>query len=81
MSTPVKTLPFPQRQIVPIAPGEFSIQQLTMIREAILCVVDEGNRDGLVWMLDTEDEDRANQDRLDFCDAVQSYLVDRTVKL
>jgi hypothetical protein len=97
MSTPVKTIQFPQRQIIGVAQGvsagdravnldfgvEFSIQQLAMIREAVLSVVDDTPR--LIWENQfTEfvaDRDAIiNEQRLRLCDAVQKYITDRTMK-
>ncbi len=57
---------------------DFSIIQLTTIREAILSVLDSE-----IWCFDASDmisEDMANEDRLKFCDAVQTYLVKEAQK-
>ncbi len=58
---------------------DFSIIQLTTIREAVLSTLDSQ-----IWHFDTDDmsvsEDMANEDRLKFCDAVQTYLVKEAQK-
>ncbi len=54
---------------------DFSIIQLTTIREAILSTLDSQ-----VWLFDMVDEDKANENRLKFCDAVQTYLIKEAQK-
>ncbi len=66
---------------------DFSIIQLTTIREAILSVVDEGctcnSGEKHRWELYEDDpraQDAANMQRLRFCDAVQTYLIKEAQK-
>jgi len=54
-------------------PTGITINDLALIRVAILSVVDRG----CPWLLYAADEALANQERLDFCDAVANYITDR----
>lgn len=62
--------------------SKMTVGDLALIRAAILTVIDDG--DGCAagaeysrkpWLIDHENEDLANDQRLRFCDAVQRQIV------
>lgn len=63
--------------------SRINVHDLTLIREALLSVIDDGDpkpRDPKLrkdWLLYSVNETIANDARLRFCDAVQRYIVAR----
>lgn len=60
--------------------SKISIHDLVTIREAILDQIDDGPKGRERWHFyedDVTSENGANADRLDFCDAVQAFIVAR----
>lgn len=51
-----------------------SVPDLQALRAIILAVLDEGDPDGKQWEFYAEDEALANNERLDFCDAIQQRI-------
>ena len=53
-----------------------NVRDLALIRRAILSVIDTGcdKHWQQPWLLNADDEALANDERLRFCDAVQSYI-------
>ncbi len=60
---------------------DFTIHQLSELRSAILTCLDDGDvKSGRMdrrWMLYDDDEDVANEQRLDFCDEVAGIIIKR----
>lgn len=53
---------------------KLSQPDLRELRAIILGVIDAGDMNGLEWDLYADDEDLANSERLDFCNAIQQRI-------